>query len=818
MKYWLNLLLVFLSVSLFAQEPKPAKIIIGGDSDYPPYEYINAAGLPDGYNVELSRIVAKMMGVEPEFRLGKWALVRSWLADGTIDLIQGMAFSATRAQEYYFSGAHTVTWRAIFTRKDSAILNEVDILNSSVVIQQEDVAEEYLRQLEFRGELNMVPSAEIALRLLENGDFDACVINYMLGMHIIQNQKLNNIKALPHRIQQREYCFASLDEGLIKKVDTALMELDSQGELEKLHNKWFTQLDPEFKTSRHIILGAAYAGIPLLILLFILVLMHIKRKKQLDNMRAKSAETEAELNRSIMEFRAWQDSFNKGPVILYKATHHPMKVHFISENIRQWGYTPQEFYAEGGDFMLSTFIDDRERLIAESDTLQAGEDSFMYHRAITKNGELRWVLDYYLCMKDPEGGEKCFYGYLIDITDQKKIEFQLLEDHEKAKAANTAKSHFLANMSHEIRTPLNGITGFLQVLMQMDADPKQMEIYDIMYSSSRNLLKIINDILDFSKIESGKMGLILSDFNPRYLINDLIKQFENQIFKENLIIKAHIQKDIPDVLKGDQLRLRQILINLLQNALKFTEHGQILLSAELYTRSETDISILFKVSDTGIGIDPKMQNEIFDNYSQGETYLNSKYQGTGLGLAIVKRLVKLMHGFIWVESEPDKGSCFFFILPFSTYNELPEQAAEPEHTKFPVRKLIDGRILLVEDEPVNQMVTQRQLETWGLSVDIAGNGSEALIMHGKKPYDLILMDIQMPVMDGIAATQKIRDLEAHKNRHTPIVAYTAAALLGDQERFLAAGMDEYLAKPVNVNEVYGIISKLIKKSTGKQKT
>ncbi len=810
MRHCLSFVLVIFSIALFAQTPEPAKIIIGGDSAYPPYEFTNAAGRPDGYNVELSRAVAKMIGMEPEFRLGKWSLVQSWLEDGTVDLVQGMAFSVSRAKKYYFSSPHTVTWRAIFVRKDSDILNEEDIINSSVVIQQGDVAEEYLRNIDFKGELNQVPTGEIALKLLEKGDFDVCVINYMSGMYIVQDQKLKNIKALPQRLQQREYCFAALDAGLIKKVDAALIELDSKGVLKDLRDKWFLYDEQDIKSRGYFFLGAFITGIPLFFLLIVFVLLHRKHKKQLGKLEAQLPKIQAEQDRSLAEEKAWKDSFNRGPVVLYKVSHQPMKMLFVSENIRQWGYTPEELYAEDSDYTKAILVDDCQKLMNESDALLAGQDAFVYHRIVTKKGDLRWVLDYCRVMENPEGGSKCFYGYLVDITEHKNFESQLLEERERARAANIAKSHFLANMSHEIRTPLNGITGFLQVLMQMDADPKQAEIYDMMYSSSRNLLKIINDILDFSKIESGKMGLILSDFNLRYLINDLIRQFEHQIPSEDLTIKAEIQKEISDLLKGDQLRLRQILINLLQNAIKFTDRGQILLSAEIYTRSETDLRILFKVSDTGSGIDAKMQEEIFDDYTQGEPCIHAKYKGTGLGLAIVKRLVELMQGFIWVESEIGKGSCFFFILPFSIQNEQPGQIKKPKHRNILERKPISGRILLVEDEQVNQMVTRMQLENWGLAVDIAIDGSEALKMHGKQPYDLILMDIQMPVMDGITATQRIRDMEINKKRHIPIVAFTAAALIGDRERFLAAGMDEYIAKPVEANDMYDIISKLIK--------
>jgi len=809
MKYWLSVLFVLCSWNLIAQEPAQNRIVIGGDSDYPPYEYINEDGQPDGYNVELSQKVARIIGVEPEFRLAKWALVRSWLEDGSIDIVQGMSFSIERAKELYFSGAHAVTWRTVFIRNDSNILSEADIMNGSVAIQQGDVAQEYLIQAGFSGQLSQVPSQEIALKLLDKGNFDACVANYVLAMHTIRNLKLKNIKALPQRIQQRNYCFASRDPELIRKVDAALIELSRSGELARLHRKWFGHLDADLVQRQSLVYGMAYAGIPLLLLAFILLMLFRNKNREITKIKAQLSNSVLELNAAKGKLEPWLDVFIEGPVILYRVTHHPMQLLYISENIKKWGYSSEQLCSEYRDFSEIIFSEDRERVIRQSDSLKQGECTILNYRTITKSGELRWVLDFCRPQINPNDSGLCFVGYLIDITAQKMHEAQLMEDKEKAEAANFAKSHFLANMSHEIRTPLNGITGFLQVLMQMDADEQQREIFDIMYSSSRNLLKIINDILDFSKIESGKLKLILSEFNPRYLIEDLIKQFEHLVTKEGLIIRAQIQDQIPDVLKGDQLRLKQILMNLLQNALKFTDHGQIMISAEIYTRSETDLRILFKVSDTGIGIDPIKQTDIFDNYSQVNSHITSKYGGTGLGLAIVKHLVELMNGFIWVESEPGKGSCFFFILPFSIYNELPQSETEHIHPEILIDQHINAKILLVEDEPVNQLVTKRQLETWGLTVDIANTGAEALLMYQNNHYDLILMDIQMPVMDGITATQKIRDMEVSISRHIPIVAFTAAALVGDRERFLAAGMDEYLAKPVEMNDMHRIIVKLL---------
>lgn len=797
-------------MTLFADEPAKRKIIVGGDSEYPPFEFMNNAGAPDGYNVELSRLIAKEMNVDLEIRLGKWALVRQWLENGRIDVIQGMAFSSDRAREYHFSSPHALTWRAIFTRDDSQINRDSDILDLSIAVQQDDVAEEYLRSIGHRGEINPMPSQDIALKLLSSGEFDAVVANYMMAMHIIRSQGLKNIRALPQRIQQRDYCYASLDQDLIEDINDALASLDARGELARLHAKWFKDYDTFWHRKRRIWDGSAAWMAMILIILIGSLMIIAGQIRKLTRLKARLLDAEDQGRIGFNELELYAKNFEQGPVIVYKLSLDPIQVYYVSESVRIWGYSPQELINNEIDFTRSIFPEDRTRVIEQNMDLSPGQRSQLFYRVTTKTGELRWVIDHSSVEEDHNTGKLCFLGYLIDITDQKKYEAQLVEAKQSAEAANTAKSHFLANMSHEIRTPLNGINGFLQVLMQMDASPQQIEIFDTMYSSCRNLLKIINDILDFSKIESGKMELIQNDFNPRYMIEDLIREFAHQSkSKAGLKISSQVDDKIPDVVFGDQLRLRQILVNLLANAIKFTQKGKIVIYAEPYTHNDTEIRILFRIQDTGMGIDPTKQKDIFDNYSQADGHITSKYGGTGLGLAIVKRLVELMHGFIWVESEPGKGSTFFFILPFKIYDKVPELPPQRMQSEILKAPKLDGKILLVEDDHINQLVTKRQLETWGLAVEIAENGLQATDLYRLGDYDLILMDIQMPVMDGITATQKIRVMQVYSGRKTPIIAYTADALSGDRERLLAAGMDDYLAKPIEMTDLYHIVKQYL---------
>ncbi len=808
-KLLIFLLMFCIAASLTAQpKEETRKVVIGGDFSFPPYEYLNSDNQPEGYNVDLSRAICRQLNWEPEFRLAKWALVRQWLDKGEVDLIQGMAFSVERAKIMEFSESHAQTWRSIFVRKGSSIKQVKDLIHATLVLQQGDIAKDYLKRISFQGTIVEVPTQDDALKLLDSGEYDATIINHMNGVFILKQEKLKHVKALPIRLLQREYCYAGKDIKLIDQVNNALLILSQNGQLAALQEKWFGHYDlyseplATRSTKALIAIHSTFFSCLFLFLILLFILAQRKHRKELQAERALRHSIERELTREYQ-------IFTRGPVIIYKMQSNPLHAIMVSENVDQWGYTADEVVALGKDFPQLVFSEDLQDFLA---TRPDTEDYWVkQYRVLTKSGEIRWVLDYSTRI-DKDNNNPLYYGYVVDITAQTNLEAQLMESIQKAEAANTAKSHFLATMSHEIRTPLNGIMGFLQVLMQMEASPDQKEYYEIMFKSGRNLMKIINDVLDFSKIESGKMELIINDFNLRILLDDILRAFPMQNTKPDLEIRCKVNERIPTVLHGDQLRLKQVFINLMQNALKFTESGFIEVSADIYTVSEKDIRILFCVADTGIGIDPRKQQDIFDNFSQADSNVASKYGGTGLGLSIVKRLVELMSGFIWVESEPGQGSSFFFILPFETKALVPDQ--EPMHHSHPEIKLQylpEMSVLLVEDEPINQVVTRRQLEGWGMKVSIATNGQEALDICQVRSFDAILMDIQLPHMDGITATQILRERENAMGLHTPIIAFTAAALVGDRERFLACGMDDYISKPVEMNYLYSVLSKFYKK-------
>ena len=474
-------------------------------------------------------------------------------------------------------------------------------------------------------------------------------------------------------------------------------------------------------------------------------------------------------------------------------------------------YDVIRYQALRGDFGET---DNIEAIVQERAALMRTPGGCRYER-LTKSGR-------YIEFTHRPLADGTLLGVYRDITELKRRESEQADardaaemalseaerERAEAEAANQAKSTFLATMSHEIRTPMNGVLGMMEVLDRQGLNPGQQRTVATMRDSAQALLRIIDDVLDFSKIEAGRLELEAAPFSLSGLIDGVLSTFQAQANAKGLMLTGTVEPGSDDTLIGDATRVRQILFNLLGNALKFTERGRVTVNARTAPLGGGRTRVTLAVEDTGIGIDEEQRRRLFQPFAQADSSTTRRFGGTGLGLSIVRRLANLMDGDITAESTPGKGSIFYVRLVFDVaakdalFSATQHSASSFGGRALPLPKTADQPlVLVVDDHPVNQEVLVRQLELLGVSSDTAADGNEALKAWSSKPYAAVLADIHMPHMDGYELTRRLRAIEAEQHTHTrtPVVAVTANAMKGEEERCLAAGMDAYLVKPVNID-------------------
>jgi PAS domain S-box-containing protein len=486
-------------------------------------------------------------------------------------------------------------------------------------------------------------------------------------------------------------------------------------------------------------------------------------------------------------------------VTLYEANDEATRT-FVSPSVKNiLGYEVEELVGKSPFDLIH--VDDRERVrdLTKRITLN-GQPATMEYRVFRKDGTMIWLESNSQPFFNAAGEIVGFQASAREITKRKEFEMSLHEAKQKAEHATNAKTEFLSMMSHEIRTPMNAIIGLTNILLSDSPMDSQKEYLELMQFAGKNLLTIINDILDFSKIEAGKLQLEETPFDLQALVMNTKMMLLPKAKEKGLTLTVSYDKQLPRTLVGDPVRIAQILMNLAGNAIKFTETGKV---EVLFSQSAFDghsHAINIKVKDTGIGIAPEHLDKVFDRFSQADSYTTRKFGGTGLGLAITKNIVELMGGNISVTSTCGVGSIF----EISIRLKGAAQEAEP----IPVKSLVEEasprniRVLLVEDNAVNQIVASSYLKKWNMGVSIAANGQEAVKAIESKAYDVILMDLQMPIMDGYEATKIIRAKADQYFQRLPIIALTASAMMGMKDMVLDVGMDDFVSKPFDPAELH----------------
>jgi two-component system sensor histidine kinase/response regulator len=787
-------------------------IRVSNDPAWAPIDFDNAEGMPIGLAADVMNLLADRLDLNVEYVPGQtWNEAYEAARQRKVDVLLALGRNPERERYFAFTQPYMHFRSVIVVRDDLPFIPDISALlgRRFALVKDYNETETLLERYPALDVLS-VATTEEALAAVALGRADATVGNIAVLHYKIRQSGLTNLKvAAPIEDAERQVYFAVRKDWpeLAGILDKGLASISAE-ERERMMSRWFNieferGVDPAEVWRTALRIGGA-AG-----LMIVLALFYLRRlRREIEERKRAEARIE-EAQRRLQEIT---DTVPAAVYQLRATADGAAEFSFMSKGIRdQLGIDAQSPQWNMAGVLARVLDEDRDRLKEVFRKAQQAQAPFEAEfRMRDASGNPLWLRCGAVPQKSADGSS-VWNGYAIDVTERKRLDRELAEAKEAAESANRAKSDFLANMSHEIRTPMNAIIGLSHLALKTDLDARQRDYVSKISGAGQSLLRLINDVLDWSKIEAGKLVLEEIRFRPQAIFDDLSNIMGHRAAEKGLELRMDIAPDLPAYLLGDPLRLSQVLLNFISNAIKFTTHGAITVSAAVLEPSRDWLQVRFSVRDTGIGLSREQRERLFQSFAQADSSTTRHFGGTGLGLSISKRLVELMGGEIGVESELDQGSTFWFSVGLRRAavrgeDALPESAAPLAETTL----LRGARVLLVEDNPINQQVALELLQSAGMQVDIADDGVEALREVRKRTYDAVLMDIQMPVMDGLQASRAIRAIEHLKD--VPIIAMTASALRGDRDRCMAAGMNDYVAKPIDVEQLFTTLLRWVKVS------
>ena len=823
LKRWLlGLACVALCAAAPAAEPPSAgagpEYLFLGNAHYPPFIYQEnnkAAGLV----VDLGQAIIQKAQINARIAAMEWGEAQAQLRNAQADALLLVNKTPEREKLYDFSLPLLKSEFVFFRHSDRTDISDIESLGGKTVGVERGGYTTALMQKYPQVKLHTVGDLREAFAQLAHGQIDALITERWAGELELARSGISDINVIDRPVDATLSYIAVRkgNQALLDKINNGLTLLDADGTRQKILDRW-TKKKVVYVTKEKI---SQYEIVRLLALVvFVLFCFLVVYSRKLARIKTHLEEISTTVPCALYDYH------------LDEAGH--THFHYFNDRLLEIFEIDRDELQRNPTLIDSVMHpDDRERV--REATLRAHESGrllLLEARIVVRSGAEKWIRISALPTTSRQGQHVVWSGYYLDITEEKHNGLLAIQREvqakEAAEAANAAKSRFFASMSHEIRTPMNGVIGMTDIVLDSELTAEQREHLNVVKSSADSLLTIIDDILDFTKLDAGRMTIEKIPFDLYQLVADVIKPLALQADAKAIELVCEIAPALPRHLMGDPGRLRQIMNNLLNNAIKFTPQGKVGLYLTVEADGQHAPMLHLAVTDTGIGISAEKQRAIFDPFTQEDVSTTRRFGGTGLGLTISKKLTELLGGTIGLESESGKGSRFHVRLPLETDPRQPAQATPHDllqimqtaphdatgeaasTTPAAPRQIMSLKILAVEDNVINQKLISTLLHNWGHQVALANNGQEALDRHLGAAFDLILMDIHMPVMGGIDAACQIRAREAKLagTPRTPIYALTAAALPEERREALEKGIDGYLTKPINRGELRALLDRI----------